>query len=268
MKVIIIDDEAVNIRGLKHFVNWQELGYEEPDSADGGIKGLEMLENNAYDMIIIDICMPDLSGLELLKKMRRKQRNQQADIVIISGFDEFEYAREAIQIGVCAYILKPINVDEVEEILRNCYAKRVRYQSERVESVANNYIEEHHPTKTIHPTIFKILRYIDKNYHKEISVSEISELFKMNASYLSALFKKEVGMTLSSYLLMIRMEQAKKLLLETNERVNNIAYSLGYQSPTYFAEQFKKYFGCSPSQIKRRNIQKELQSVNERRILS
>lgn len=259
MKAIIIDDEAVNIRGLKRFIHWKDLGYEEPDSADCGQKGLEMLEQNEYDVIMVDICMPDISGLELLHRMQKKQKNDQADIIIISGFDEFEYAREAIRLGVCAYILKPVNIEEVEEKLRSCYAKKVRLKFEKGEEKNQTHVEEKRNIKTINPKIFKIIRYLDKNYQKEITVNEISDLFEMNASYLSALFKKEVGMTLSSYLLMVRMEQAKKMLLETNERVNNIAYSLGYQSPAYFTEQFKKYFGCSPSQIKKKQVQEELE---------
>lgn len=106
-KVLVVDDDYIICKGLQKFIKWQEYGFEADDYAMDGLEALEMMERNTYDLIIADIRMPNMDGIELIKSIRQKGYTLQ--IVILSGYRDFEYAQTALEYGVKKYILKPVN---------------------------------------------------------------------------------------------------------------------------------------------------------------
>lgn len=137
-KVMVVEDEELILQGIKSIVHWDELGLSLVHMAHNGIEALEMWEREPVDIIITDIDMPEMSGLELLKRIREKE--EFVRFIILTGFDEFEYAREAIRLEVENYILKPINEEELEQQLREAVArleelekKKIRYIDEKTE---------------------------------------------------------------------------------------------------------------------------------------
>jgi two-component system, response regulator YesN len=123
IQALIVDDEPMHIQGLVRHIAWRKLGYEEPLTALSGEEALEILERNRIDVLITDVSMPGMSGIELLSRLRSMDlKLQSMQTVMISGYDEFEFVREAVHLGAKAYVLKPIKTEELEEKLSACRA--------------------------------------------------------------------------------------------------------------------------------------------------
>lgn len=114
-KVILVDDEADVIESIQHKIKWNDLGFEVVGSATNGIKALELAESIQPDVVLTDIKMPYMDGLELSKQLNNEYPN--IHIMICTGFDEFEYAKEAVHLDINEYILKPVSAAELTSCL-------------------------------------------------------------------------------------------------------------------------------------------------------
>lgn len=117
MKVIVIEDERVIRKGIVNKVKWDKFKISEVLEANNGEIGYEMIIKDKPDIIILDICLPKINGIELLRMVR--EQNVNSKIIILSGHDEFEYAQQAIKYGVENYLLKPSSPKEIENVLAN-----------------------------------------------------------------------------------------------------------------------------------------------------
>ena len=117
LRVLIIDDEPYVRQGLKALIDWESEGFMVEDTAENGKDALKYLERKQYEVIISDIKMPEMDGMELLKYIKKNQISQ-ATFVFLSGYYEFSYARIAIQYGCSDYILKPVEKEELLSMLR------------------------------------------------------------------------------------------------------------------------------------------------------
>jgi len=120
-KMLIADDEPFIVEGLKHILNWEEYGIELTCTASNGIEALDIMKKEGAELLITDIKMPKMNGLELIQKV--KELNPNTHFIILSGYDEFEYLKESIKLGIENYILKPINFEELEETILNIINK-------------------------------------------------------------------------------------------------------------------------------------------------
>lgn len=114
-KVILVDDEEEVIDVMEAKIRWNELGFEVVGSATNGVKALELIEKLQPDVVLTDIKMPYMDGLELARRVRADYPN--IYIMLCTGFDEFEYAKEAVHLEIKEYMLKPINAVELSECL-------------------------------------------------------------------------------------------------------------------------------------------------------
>ena len=134
LNVMIVDDEPSNIYGLVRYINWQELGYELPITAESGEEALAILAESPCDVLISDVSMPGMNGIELVA--RAKEIHPQLQVMMISGYNEFEFVQDAIQVGAQAYVLKPLKPEEVSGMLttfRNATEKMRRIIEQTVE---------------------------------------------------------------------------------------------------------------------------------------
>lgn len=115
LKALIVDDEPTHIQGLVRYIRWQELGFDTPSTAESGHEALDILRNNRIDVLISDVSMPVMTGIELVAEC--KAMHTQLQVLMISGYNEFEFVQEAMNVGAQAYVLKPIKVEEVESKL-------------------------------------------------------------------------------------------------------------------------------------------------------
>ncbi len=118
-RVLIADDEAIIHNGLKRIVKWEELGFTIAGEAKNGEVALAFLCKENPDIVLMDIRMPQISGLELIGKARANGFS--GKVIIISGYSDFHYAQQAIELGVKFYLTKPVNKNELEQILHSLH---------------------------------------------------------------------------------------------------------------------------------------------------
>ena len=191
------------------------------------------------DIVIMDINLPIMNGLKVIQLTRIKHPD--IAFVIVSGYDDFSYCREALRLQITDYILKPVNYEEFGTCIDNL---KISLFEQRVSAAAE-------PEKQEERTITGITRYLQEHLAEEISLSVLAEQFHLNPQYISQLFKSEIGVNFLVYLTNIRMEKAKKLLLSTSLSIADVADRSGYGDYRVFTKVFKKSEGITPSQYRR-----------------
>ena len=159
--------------------------------------------------------------------------------IIVSGYDDFDYCREALRLKIADYILKPVNYEEFGHCLDGM--KITLFEKQVSE---NEFESEERP-------IAGITRYLQEHLEEEISLAMLAENFHLSPQYISQLFKTEIGVGFLNYLTGIRMERAKKLLISTSLPIAEVSEKSGYSDYRVFTKVFKKNEGCTPSQYRR-----------------
>ncbi|MCR5670359.1 MAG: response regulator [Butyrivibrio sp.] len=242
-RLVIIDDETLVIEGIKAIIKRIGADVEVVGSAQDGIQAQRVIRNIKPDIVITDIRIPYVDGLSLIEEC--KEFCPDTYFIIISGFQEFEYARKAIRLDVVDYITKPVTIDKLRAALDMTKKKQMTDEELAMEEKAK---EEQKPDSG-HKAIDQIIEYISKNYNRDIGLTELSELVGMNPAYLSVLFKETLGKTYIKYLTGIRVEKACELLAEGN-KVSAVASMVGISDVHYFGEIFKKYTGKTPREYR------------------
>lgn len=248
-KVLLADDEFYIISSLRHRINWTDYGFEIVDDANNGIDAYEKIKKCMPELVLADINMPGMNGLELIGKVSRELPN--IKFIIISGYTEFQYAKEAMNCGAIGYCNKPLDDEELTDIL-----VRVNKELKRFDS-AEETDEDEISEKTNHYEMIKnitfrnIIQYIDENLLTGyISVKEISDKFHLSENYISQLFKKEMDISFTNYTTQKRMEYACSMLKNTEYPISEIAIKSGYFDYFHFAKVFKKKTGNTPSEYR------------------
>lgn len=242
-KVIIVEDEPIIQKGIHFKVDWLSLNCTVFAIASNGQEGIQLIEKHQPDIVITDVRMPLLSGLDMLKQTKEKY-NYEA--IIISGYDEFEYAKRAIQLGVTDFILKPIHFEELHAALTKI-TEKLRHQKTKKQSsieLAPLLIE----SKDTYVT--NMIQYIQDHYHEKISIQDMSEILQVSHMTLHTKFKKATNYTFNDYLNRYRIRKALELMNNSSILIYEIANQVGYSDYKYFSQVFKKYTGVSPSQFK------------------
>ena len=242
-KLIIVDDEK-NIReGLVNCYPWKTLGFEISASFSDGKSALDYIDRCCVDVVLSDIRMPRMNGLEFSKLLY--QKHSSTIVVLLSGFAEFEYAQEALRYGVKEYILKPIKYDELlrifEDIKDELDIKRGIKKSDEPFSGYYEQIVKH------------TIAYL-KTYYKNASLEEAANLVSLSPNYLSKIFKRKTGINFSEYLLKVKMEKAEELLHNITLRTYEVAEEVGYDNPKNFTRAFKQYSGKTPREFREQDI--------------
>jgi two-component system response regulator YesN len=237
MDVIIIDDEPKIRYGLQHFIA-KQAAWNVVATFENAITALDYLEQHHVDVILTDIKMPQMNGLEMIAQIREK--NLQTYVVIISGYSDFRFAQQAIELGVFRYMLKPTDPREVLQVLEQIEKSRA---CKKVEVV-----EEKTPVGNL--LVRKAVEYIEENYATKISLKDVASHLYVTPNYLSNLFKHHTGENMSSYILEYRMNKAKEYLRRPEYTVKEISDMVGIETVSYFSINFKKKFGCTPSEYR------------------
>lgn len=242
--VFFIDDEPWVLRSLRHMLDWNHHGFRICGEADNSKRALQSIDRLKPDLIISDIRMPELSGLELLESFNQKQRL--TEVILISGYTDFEYARRAIAYSCSAYLVKPIDVLELTEALEKVKTsiRERRLLSGAIQIHGEGYVSNNR-------LVNKMIDYIRQNCTEPISLSVLSEQFQISESYVSNLIKKNTGKSFSEHLTNYRIQKARELLSGTSESIHVIAEEVGYSDYFYFTKVYKKITGISPSEYRK-----------------
>jgi two-component system response regulator YesN len=241
--VLIVDDEEIIRNGLSRTVDWSGLGFSVVGTAENGEKALEFLRDNDADAVLADIRMPKLSGLELARKL--KESRPGIRVVILSGYDTFKYAQEAIDHGVFSYLLKPSKAEDIDEVFTRL---RHALDADRLgRGAAESPDGDGGRIAGIHKrSIVLALRLIAERYAEDLSLDSVAAFLEISPAYFCRLFKKETGVNFKDYLTDLRLEKAKEALRDPRRKVYEIAEAVGFRDQRYFSEIFKKRTGRSP----------------------
>ena len=243
LQVVLVDDEIMIREGFKRLFDWAAHDCEVVGEAADGMEALAQIDHLQPDIVIMDINIPIINGLKVIQTSR--MRYPDMAFIIVSGYDDFSYCREALRMRITDYILKPVNYEEfgscIDRLKIALYEKRKTEEQDAQEE----------------RTITGIIRYLQEHLDKEISLNILANEFHLSSQYISQLFKSEIGVNFLAYLTSIRMERAKKLLLATSLSIGEISEKCGYADYRVFTKAFKKEEGSTPSQYRRNFLEKE-----------
>lgn len=226
MNVLMVDDEPFVLEQLELLIKpvvplWRL--YTAIDSS----QALELFRKINFQLVFLDIELPGRSGLEVADLLRRKNKN--VEIVILTAHQDFNYAKQSINLGVSAYLTKPIIQEELNKIV----------ERHAMDIESRDYSD----------IVLKALHTVHNRYNEKLTLADVGEEIHVNQSYLSRKFKNETGMSFSEHLIDYRIEKAKNLLLSHNHcTISDIADVTGFTSLHYFSTSFKKKVGLSPKQ--------------------
>ncbi len=245
-RLIVVDDEKIIRESIFSF-EWNEINVMPVGCFDSGSSALEYIRQNPVDIVLTDICMPVMNGISFIEKL--KAENENVIVICISGYCDYEYLRMCMRVGAKDYILKPIDKQElfdiVESTLQGKKEKvRVRHDIHQSESHSEGELNKHNHY------VEEVLEYIEKHYKEHINLEIVAERVVLNPVYLSFLFKKVTGVKFSEYLNSYRIQQAIDLLEHSTLRIGEIAENVGYNDARYFSEMFKKKIGVTPNEYR------------------
>lgn len=250
MKAYLVDDEYLERTLLRYSIPWKDYGVEIAGEAGSGRELLAMLQKEQPDILFTDICMPYMDGLALSRAVRERYRN--TDIVLLSGHGEFDYAKEAICIGVTEYLLKPVDREEVAMALEKI---RKRRSAKAEASSKTPALRSGQPADRENGSagiVERAARFIaDSLSDGSLSLKTVAEHLFVNPSYLSRIFRQETGKTLTDYIMQLRIVQSTEYLRNTDLKAYEVAEKTGFNDCHYFSLCFKKCMGKTVQEYRR-----------------
>ncbi|MDR3170820.1 MAG: response regulator [Treponema sp.] len=264
IRLVIAEDEKQIRDGLLYTIPWKDMHYEVVGAASNGEDAADMLNKLKPAVLLTDIRMPKKDGITLLKEAR--EQFPQLKVIILSGYDDFEYARSALKHGASDYLLKPVGEQELAATLAKIREALLAEEKAALSQFLPEQIVARLPGVTpLVPHqdanvgfIRRIEKYVESNYMKNISVVDAASEAGLSPNYFSNLFKKCYGLSFVGYLNGIRIAKACELIAEGKFKIYEIAEKTGFTDYKYFSTVFRKITGKSPSRIMILNKHKEL----------
>lgn len=265
--LLIAEDEHMLRNGLAS-LGWAAQGITLLPTAKNGLQAVEIATEHTVDILLSDIRMPGLSGMEVAQFVR--DRYPGAEIIFLSGYEEFDYAKKAISLHANNYILKPAMPQDVlravgaakDKILQRRREEDAKRQMEmelqnlsKVASATQKPTDE--PGIPTEEDITQVVSYIRKHYQEPLNLAALAEEFHFNPVYLSRLIKKKSGHTFTELLTSVRMYHAARLLRDTVLKNGEICTQIGMGDERYFSQVFLRTYGVSPQQYRKQHRQEK-----------
>ena len=240
-ELLLVDDEESSRNGLATYFPWEEQGFHICGQVSDGEEALEVLETKRVHVVLTDISMPGMDGIELARQIHEKQKHP--CVVFLSAYDDFQYAQQAIRYGVRFYILKPSDFEEIKEIFKEI-KRELDGQYQEIPCIERIHNEDE--------IICKVREYILEEYRTG-TLGELAEKLYLNSSYLSQLIKIKLGKNFMDLLFDTRMSKACEFLKDPEVKIYNISEMVGYTNPNNFTRAFKARYGQSPKEYRMKN---------------
>lgn len=248
LKLLLVDDEPGIAEGLAVLLNAMKQPWEIVGIAEDGEQGVSLVHRLHPDVVITDIRMPIMDGLEMIRRLCEEQAA--CRYIILSGYADFDYARQAMKLGVRDYVTKPVDEDELAEAIRRIAREK---GSARQEGASAGQ-EEAAPAASGEGNSFEaIRRYVTEHFAEDISLAGLSAMFFLNPYYISQLFRKKAGESYQSFVTRLRIEHAQRFLRETDLMIYEISERVGYNDTVYFSRVFEKITGVRPSEYRQQH---------------
>ena len=241
-KVLVVEDEEMIRTGIVLAVDWASLDCTVVAQASNGLEGLEAARQYAPDLIITDLKMPQMDGLEMVRRLR--EEGCAASVIILTAYDTFSFAQSALRLGAVDYLLKPFHDGDLEKAVARLHPVHSPSQLLGLDDMRRGATSRY---------VLATMDYIGKNFAQpDISVGTAAASLGISEGHLSHLFKKETGHTVLGYLTRCRISRAMELLKDCRFRVYEVAEQVGYRDIAYFSNTFKRLTGMTPSEYQLR----------------
>lgn len=260
LNLLIVDDEILEVAVIEKMIDKEKFGIDEIYKAYSMNQAIGILGQYKISILLSDIEMPKGSGHQLVEWIR--EREMEVIPIFLTSHAEFEYAKKALMMQVADYLLKPIEKEALEKSLFMA-AELVKKQTEnkqneryarywkKEQNAVKNIEEEEKQTKNTADIVKKIRRYIEENPEKDLDRGTLAAQVYLHPDYLSHIFKKHTGISISNYIIQVRTDLAKKLLATTNRNISEIAIQCGYENTAYFTKIFKNAVHMTPKEYRR-----------------
>lgn len=261
IRLLIADDEKLEREALAELVQRRFEREVVLEVAENGRKAADTAVLWGADLILMDIEMPGMSGLDAARAVLAQRPS--CRVIFVTAYSLFQYAHEAVHLGACDYLLKPVDPDELEASVRRAMrqiqterkleelaAARPQPEQTETEEEAEDAPEESENSQTA-LVMAHVRRYLEDNYMFDLSLDSVGEILHISPAYLSAQFKKYQKMNFLDCLTELRINAAKELLADPFRSSAEVASMVGYEDASYFARAFKKRTGMTPTQYRR-----------------
>ena len=247
-RVVVIEDEEAIRKGIIMSIDFSALNCILIGEAGNGVEGIKLIQEKKPDIVITDVTMPLMSGIEMIEQTLEYNYTS----IIISGYDEFSYAKKAIKLGVCDYLMKPIDKEELNNVIQSIVSGfdlsskisgllKEKNQIEYIQLLETLNKEDH--------LVDKIMEYINLHYSEKIFLSDIADVLNYSESLLSKRFRRVTQMTFNEYLNRFRIQKSIEYMKKGTYGLTGISDICGFSDYKYFSTVFKKYTGYTPSQF-------------------
>jgi two-component system response regulator YesN len=258
-KLLVVDDEY-NIRdGIANALPWDSIGVQVIGTAGCGRDALKLADSLKPDIVITDVKMDNMDGLSMSRVLR--QNNPDLGMIFLSGYDEPQYIRQSMELRAFAYLLKPVRGKDLLNTAQRLISEldKRRQLTDRVHKLeveldeARGHTPDGHTELSPHSRhtaqlIQKADGFMRQNLHRyDFSLDTVAEYLNLNPSYFSRVYKQETKTGFAEALTLMRMNEAKQMLLSSNKKITEIANACGYLNANYFCSVFKKHYGSSPT---------------------
>lgn len=247
IKLMIADDEDAVRNGLEKYIKLHTEEFDKIYTAENGQKALDLILRYKPELMLLDVQMPLLNGIEVMKEAKRA--GCLPETIIFSGFDEFSYAQEAIRQGAKDYLLKPCRSSDILKRIQTLAGEVEEKKKNKPQSAA---VQTLHQGRT--SLIARAREYIDENYYQNISQVQVADVIGITPGYLSTLFSKHMDCGFADYLNQVRIHHACAYLQQNFLKTYEIAFKVGFRDEKYFSKVFKKIIGVSPKDYRNGNM--------------
>ncbi|MCI8512689.1 MAG: AraC family transcriptional regulator [Lachnospiraceae bacterium] len=240
LRVVIVEDEYYVRKGIIQTFDWESLGCEIIGEAANGRDGIAVIEELKPELVIADIEMPVIAGIEMVTIL--KGRQCRSEFIFLTAHQKFTYVHSALKLEAVDYLLKPFRYEELKACIR-----KVRVRLGLLDEKEDILLTEREITAE-NVYIKKAILYVREHYSQELKVGDVAESLSLSEAYFCRLFKKETGYTFGQYLTNYRMHVAAGLLANFPIKVADAAAQVGFADSNYFSMTFKRVMELTPSE--------------------
>lgn len=226
-KAIIVDDESLCIDLITSLIERYNIPIDIVDTANNGVSAFEKIKKHNPDIVYLDIEMPEMTGIELMKKVSQ-EISTPISFIVITAYDSFEYAQAVLRLGAKDILLKPVKYSQFIETMERVLGYRY----------------------TSNLTFNEILEFIHRHYKEDIDLKDCSERFHISKSHISRMFKRYMDIGFTTYKNRLKVQNAKELLKDTDLSIKEVSDEAGFTNLNYFYRVFRNETGVTPKDFK------------------
>lgn len=240
LRVIIVEDEPVILTNLREFINSSVEGFTVVKTFDDGEGAVEYIKTNPVDIVLTDVCMPKVTGIEIAKYIYEKALK--TVVIFMSAYRDYSYVKQGMDYGIITYIEKPVVPSEIRTALSKAKSAFYGASIPKIEPIPDSSPVDDSKIMEL------ALEYIHENYTKDISLYDVSKHVYLSYRYFSGIFAKHIDVGFVKYISSLRIEEAIKLLKTGKYSVKEISDKVGFRNCNYFIKIFKQSTGVTPKQ--------------------